>query len=75
MPASWVAEAVYANLNRARPAWFACATQGLRSAGLDRNLITRKKQERIPHPNGPDQGAGSQSWIIDLLPWNYVAKV
>ncbi|WP_233486598.1 hypothetical protein, partial [Shimia marina] len=31
------------------------------SAGLDRNLITRKKQERILHPNGPDQGAGSIS--------------
>ena len=28
--------------------------------GPERNLITRQKQERILHPNGPDQGAGSR---------------
>ncbi len=35
------------------------ASLELRSAGLDRNPTSRKKQERILHLNGPDQGATS----------------
>lgn len=40
--------------------------QGLRSAGLDRHLINRKKRERILHPNGPDQGDGSFPFPSDF---------
>ena len=56
-PFGGLAPAVCANLNRATR----LASLELRQAGHDRNPVTRKTQERILHPNGPDHGAGSNA--------------
>lgn len=49
---------VYATLDRANPACFTRGTQGLRSAGLDRNLIARKTRTGSTSKR-PGSGDGS----------------